>query len=143
MLGTAGSVWAGGYNPGVAEESTKHLMELGLVAGTFSPNQALTGPETVAFLMKFLGIHPKADLSWPANYLQAAAEANLISTHDAELVVSLGNSPATRGLAFYLADRALNDARELYLGDRRIDFDAGTGHRAAGQCFRPGAGGQH
>jgi hypothetical protein len=79
---------------------------VGMPDGTFAPEGKLTPAQAVAFLMKFMGVKADATKAWPANYLDVAVEKNIITAEDAALLAPMSNDNATRGLVFYLFDRA-------------------------------------
>jgi hypothetical protein len=81
---------------------------IGMPDGTFAPDAKLTPAQAVAFLMKFLGVKADATKAWPASYLDVAVEKNLITAEDAALLAPMSNDNATRGLVFYLFDRAFS-----------------------------------
>lgn len=80
----------------------------GMPDGTFGPDAKLTPAQAVSFLMKFLGIKADPMKPWPANHLEVAVEKGLITPADAAMLAPIANDNATRGLVFYLADRALS-----------------------------------
>lgn len=79
---------------------------IGLPDGTFNPDGKLTPAQAVAFLMKFLGVKADPAKAWPANYLDKAVDMGLIAADDKATIANQANTNATRGLAFYLFDRA-------------------------------------
>ncbi|HYF79753.1 MAG TPA: hypothetical protein VD973_21805, partial [Symbiobacteriaceae bacterium] len=79
---------------------------IGMPDGTFAPDAKLTPAQAVAFLMKFMGAKADATKAWPANYLDVAVEKGLITTEDKALIAPMLNENATRGLVFYMFDRA-------------------------------------
>ncbi|HYF93396.1 MAG TPA: hypothetical protein VD969_14285 [Symbiobacteriaceae bacterium] len=79
---------------------------IGMPNGTFEPDAKLTPAQAVAFLMKFVGAKADGTKTWPANYLDVAVEKNLITAEDKALIAPMLNENATRGLVFYLFDRA-------------------------------------
>jgi hypothetical protein len=100
------NAWYAGYVL-VAKNMVEQRGEtLGYPGGKFKPNEQLTAAEAVAFLMKFLGIEKKPDLSWPENFVQSAVEAGLITEEDGANPRSAMNDPVNRGKAFYLMDSA-------------------------------------
>lgn len=107
---TTNHPWASGY---IA--AAKQLMEersgaaVGRLDGTFDPNGKVTAAESIAFLMKFIGIKVDASLSWPDNYIQAGAKAGMLTEEDAKTVTTIKNSPASRGLVFYFSDYAFDN----------------------------------
>jgi hypothetical protein len=106
---TANHPWASGYialAKRIIAERTNGKEVIGLPDGSFNPDGNVTAAQAVAFLMKFLGAPPDTAKAWPDNYLGGALKAGLITESDRALLAGIQNSPATRGLAFYLADRA-------------------------------------
>lgn len=79
---------------------------IGMPDGSFDPNGKLTPAQAVAFLMKFLGVKADASKPWPASFLDKAVELNIITAEDAALIGPMSNDAATRGLVFYMFDRA-------------------------------------
>jgi len=79
---------------------------IGMPDGTFAPDAKLTAAQAVAFLMKFVGVKADASKTWPANYLDVAVEKNIITAEDKALIAPQLNENATRGLTFYMFDRA-------------------------------------
>ena len=79
---------------------------IGMPDGSFNPDGKLTPAQAVAFLMKFLGVKADAAKPWPANFLDKAVELNLITAEDNALIAPMLNDNATRGLVFYVFDRA-------------------------------------
>lgn len=79
---------------------------IGMPDGSFAPDSKLTPAQAVAFLMKFLGVKADAAKAWPKNYLDVAVDKSLITAEDAVLFPPMTNDNATRGLVFYLFDRA-------------------------------------
>jgi hypothetical protein len=79
---------------------------IGMPDGSFAPDAKLTPAQAVAFLMKFLGVKADPAKAWPANYLDKAADMGLIAADDKAMIANQANTNATRGLAFYLFDRA-------------------------------------
>lgn len=79
---------------------------IGMPDGKFAPDAKLTPAQAVAFLMKFLGAKADPNKAWPANYLDVAVEKGLITTEDKALIAPMLNDNATRGLVFYMFDRA-------------------------------------
>lgn len=94
--------WASGYIAMAKELVESKGLSLGVTDTTFEPDASVTLSQTLAFVMKFLDIPPKAGLPWPQDYLQGAVEAGIISEVEAEF---LGETEANRGLALYLADQ--------------------------------------
>lgn len=99
---TANHSWASGY--------IALAKDLGIVAGysdgTFRPEENVTVPEAVAFLVKFLGLKVNEQLGWPNSFLSAALTAGIISPADNALTTA--NTPAMRWVVFYLADKAFS-----------------------------------
>ncbi len=79
---------------------------VGMPNGTFAPEAKMTPAQAVAFLMKFLGVKPNTNLSWPQDHLEPAARLGLITADDAARLAPMMNANATRGLIFYLLDHA-------------------------------------
>ncbi|HWI60878.1 MAG TPA: hypothetical protein VNT75_03470, partial [Symbiobacteriaceae bacterium] len=79
---------------------------IGMPNGKFEPDTKLTPAQAVAFLMKFLGQKADAGKTWPSNYLDVAVEKGLITADDKALIAPMLNENATRGLVFYMFDRA-------------------------------------
>ncbi|WP_274363411.1 putative Ig domain-containing protein [Paenibacillus thermotolerans] len=79
---------------------------IGMPDGTFNPDGKLTPAQAVAFLMKFLGVKPDTTQAWPSSYLEKAVELGIITAEDKNMIDPSANSAATRGLTFYLFDRA-------------------------------------
>jgi len=101
--------WASGYIAMATKliaERTNGTEVVGMPDGTFKPDQPVTAGEAVAFLMKFVGAPRDNSLPWPDNYLQGALNAGIITAEDLANLQGVKNAPATRGLAFYLADSA-------------------------------------
>ncbi len=101
--------WASG-NIAMAKELLKKAGgdSMGFPDGTFQPDSQLTSAQAVAFLMKFLGIPRDSELSWPQDYLQSAIANGLIPDDLVAEILGAPNEPASRGLAFYLLDRAFS-----------------------------------
>lgn len=98
--------WASGYIAVARKMIEEKGQSMGLPDGTFGPDTNLTVAQSVAFLLKFLGIQPDASLSWPNNYIQAAVDAGTITEEDGSYLEGLTGEDADRGLAFYLIDKA-------------------------------------
>jgi hypothetical protein len=101
--------WASGYIL-----AAKNLMEakgeiVGKSATIFAPNANVSQAETIAFLMKFLGVKADSVGTWPSNYIRGAVNAELISSADGENILVNPNLPATRGVVFYYADYSFNN----------------------------------
>ncbi|MDF2626316.1 MAG: putative middle wall protein precursor [Symbiobacteriaceae bacterium] len=79
---------------------------IGMPDGTFAPDAKLTPAQAVAFLMKFVGVKADANKAWPANYLDVAVDKGLITAEDKAILAPMVNDNATRGLVFYVFDRA-------------------------------------
>jgi hypothetical protein len=79
---------------------------IGMPDGKFNPEGKLTPAQAVAFLMKFLGVKRDATKAWPQDYLSSAVTAGLITSDDAAVIAPMLNQNATRGLVFYMFDRA-------------------------------------
>ncbi len=79
--------------------------------GAFTPNASITGAGVVAFLMKVMGINPDHGYPYPADFLRGATNAGLIPPEDYNALLVSGSSPATRGLAYYLADLTFSTYR--------------------------------
>lgn len=67
--------------------------------GTFRPKDPVKYSEVLALLVRLAGLSPKAGLTWPMNYFQAAADAGIVQGMPLEAVL---NQPATRGPVFQL-----------------------------------------
>ncbi|MFZ5827868.1 MAG: putative Ig domain-containing protein [Bacillota bacterium] len=98
--------WASGYIALAKSMIEENGQSMGVTASTFQPDTTVTAAQSVAFLMKFLGIKPDPTLSWPMDYVQGAVSAEMITEADAFSLDGLLDSPANRGLVFYLADKA-------------------------------------
>lgn len=124
--------WANGYIGAAKQMIEEKGQQLGLPNGSFNPNGNVTAAETIAFLIKFLGIEVDGSLSWPANYIQAAVKANIISEADAKALDSIKNSPASRGLVFFFS----NSAFESYKleGDHTV-YEMLTKENAAPESY--------
>ncbi len=82
---TANHPWASGYialAKRLIEERSNGAEVVGRPDGTFNPDGNVTAAESVAFLMKFLGVKSDPTLGWPANYIQGALKAGLITAED-------------------------------------------------------------
>jgi len=104
---TANHPWASGYIA-MAKRlmEARGVTEMGYPDGTFRPDANVTVAEAVAFVMKAVGAPADNTLPWPDNYLQGALNAGIITAEDLAYLETVKNQPATRGLAFYLADSA-------------------------------------
>ncbi len=87
-------------------ESKGH--KLGVTETTFAPDKDVTSAEAIALVMKFLGVKADTTKTWPMDYIQGAVNAGLISEADKTALTVAPNSPAVRGLVFYLADHAFS-----------------------------------
>jgi hypothetical protein len=106
---TANHPWASGYiamAKKIISERTSGKEVVGLPDGSFNPDGNVTAAEAVAFLMKFVGAPADSTQAWPDNYISGALNAGIISAEDKAVLDGIKNAPATRGLAFYLADNA-------------------------------------
>jgi hypothetical protein len=101
--------WASGYIAmAVALAEKAGSDPIGMPDGSFQPDTKLTSAQAVAFLMKFLGVKADGGKAWPNNYLDVAVERGLLTAEDKALIAPMLNQNATRGLVFYLFDRAFN-----------------------------------
>lgn len=106
VFSDSASHWASG-EIAIAKNIIEHNgYTLGVTANTFQPDSNVTTAQAVAFVMKFLGVKAAAGLSWPMDYIQGAVDAGIIAGADKDTLVTMPNSPANRGLVFYLADKA-------------------------------------
>jgi hypothetical protein len=111
---TANHPWASGYvamAKQIITERTNGQESIGLPDGSFNPDGNVTAAQALAFIMKFLGVPADGTKAWPDNYLYGALNAGLISADDKALLAGIQNTPATRGLAFYLMDNAFYSFR--------------------------------
>jgi len=83
---------------------------LGYPDGSFNPDATLTVAETIAFLMKFVGVKPDTSKPWPASHIDAAVNAGLVPPEivDPERLAD-PNQPAVRGELFTLLDDTFSD----------------------------------
>lgn len=106
--------WASGYiamAKRIIAERTNGKEVIGLPDGSFNPDGNVTAAQSVAFIMKFLGVPADQTKSWPNNYIDGALTAGIITDQDRAVLDGVKNTPATRGLAFYLMDRAFYNYR--------------------------------
>lgn len=102
--------WYTGYVAVAKNLAEKQGTTLGRTDGTFDPNAIVTSAEALAFVMKFLGVKQDAKLAWPDNFIAAAVNQGLITKEDSDQLKNIKNDPATRGLAFLIADKAFTNA---------------------------------
>jgi hypothetical protein len=103
---TAGH-WANGYIAVGRRMLAERGLGLGYQDGLFRPDDAVTAVEMVALLLKFLDVPPQTGLSWPDNYLAAAASAGILEREGERFCGEEARSaPVTRGCLFYHADRS-------------------------------------
>lgn len=107
IFSDSASHWASGYIAAAKKliEDRSPGTSVGKGDGVFDPDGNLTSAESLAFLMKFIGVKADLTLSWPDSYIQAAVKAGLISAEDASGLDEIKNAPANRGYVFYVADR--------------------------------------
>jgi len=100
------SHWASGEIAIAKNIIEKNGYKMGITDTTFQPAGNVTAAQAIAFVMKFLGIAPAAGQAWPMDFIQGALDAGIISADDKAALAAFPNSPANRGLVFYLADKA-------------------------------------
>ncbi|MFZ5827280.1 MAG: hypothetical protein ACOY94_23525 [Bacillota bacterium] len=100
----AANEWYSGYVALIKNMAEKQGIAIGYEDGTFRPAQNVTAIEALAFVMKMLGVPTGTGANWVAETIAAAKDAGVITAADAEAYLADPNSPATRGLAFGLAD---------------------------------------
>ncbi|WP_374713378.1 S-layer homology domain-containing protein, partial [Symbiobacterium terraclitae] len=96
--------WATGYIAIAMNLAAKHGNTIGYPDGTFGPENKVTAIEALGFVLKFLGVKVSGGDNWVEAMIAAAKDAGVITDADVELYLSEPNEPATRGLAFALAD---------------------------------------
>lgn len=96
--------WASGYIAIAKNIAARHGNTIGYPDGTFGPENEVTAIEALGFVLKFLGVQVSGGDDWVANMIAAAKDAGVITDADEEKYLANPNEPATRGLAFALAD---------------------------------------
>ncbi len=101
---TAGH-WADGAIQAALAIVERNGETLGYPDGSFHPDGTLTLAETIAFIMKFMGVKPEAGKPWPSSHMDAAVSAGLITPEvvDPERLTD-PNQPILRGELFTIAD---------------------------------------
>ncbi|WP_276357436.1 hypothetical protein [Cohnella caldifontis] len=96
--------WASGYIAVAKQMVEENGQVIGRTNSTFDPNGLLTAAEAEAFIMKFIGVSPKAGPKWPDNYIQGAVNAGLVTSEVGDYLNKIKNIPATRGQTFLFTD---------------------------------------
>ncbi|MEW8976931.1 MAG: S-layer homology domain-containing protein [Symbiobacterium sp.] len=99
-----GSHWASGYVAIANTIATQKGFPLGYPDGTFQPEKTVTGIEALTFVMKFLGVPVGTGANWVQDTIASAVANGVLTADDVAKYLDNPNAPATRGLAFALAD---------------------------------------
>lgn len=99
-----GEHWASGYVAVAKNIASRHNIQVGYPDGTFQPERTVTAIEALAFVMKFLGVPVPSGDNWVQGTIASAQSAGVLSADDVAKYLSDPGAPATRGLAFALAD---------------------------------------
>lgn len=113
----ASTEWYSGYVALVKNLSEKAGIPVGYEDGSFKPAQQVTAVEALAFAMKLLGVAPGTGANWAADTVAIALANGIITEADATALLDEPTAPATRGLAFAIADAVFNTAK---VGDKTI-----------------------
>ncbi|MFZ5816768.1 MAG: S-layer homology domain-containing protein [Bacillota bacterium] len=100
----SGDHWASGYVAVAVDMAAAKGVTLGRPTGLFDPEAQVTLAEALAFIMKFLGVQRDTTAAWPMDYIQGALAAGLITESDRDTLLDFPSLPASRGMAFALAD---------------------------------------
>ncbi|WP_043712907.1 S-layer homology domain-containing protein [Symbiobacterium thermophilum] len=98
------SHWASGYLAIAKNIAAQNGNTIGYPDGTFGPENNVTAIEALAFVLKFLGVQVPGGDNWVEATIAAAKNAGVITDADVEKYLANPNEPATRGLAFAMAD---------------------------------------
>lgn len=114
----AANAWYSGYVAMIKNLSEKNGIAVGYEDGSFQPEKQISAIETLAFIMKVLGVQPGTGATWAQDTLRIAIDNGLITEADAEAYLSDLNAPASRGLAFAIVDAVFRtatvDGKTLY-----------------------------
>lgn len=99
-----GSHWASGYVTIAHNIATQKGFPLGYPDGTFQPEKTVTAIEALTFVMKFLGVPVGTGDDWVQQTIAYAQANGVLSAADVAKYLEKPDAPATRGLAFALAD---------------------------------------
>lgn len=99
-----GNEWYSGYVTVAVNLAERQGVTIGRPGGLFDPNATVTAAEVLAFIMKFVGVQRDASQPWPQDYIQGALKAGVITEADRQTLLDFPELPASRGMAFTLAD---------------------------------------
>lgn len=102
--GNAGVEWATGYIFMGQRIAAQKGITIGRPGNLFAPSENVSQIETLAFIMKFLGIEVGTGDTWVEETLANAKAAGLLTDAEAEKFIDNANAPANRGHVFAMLD---------------------------------------